>query len=136
MDKRLFKPALILLLVIVAGGAVTAFLLPARKANVYNPPSIIEPKLPTETTSQNSEDGTVIVSMKKEVNNDGSSKYSFYVSNNLVFSNTLSKGKTMSIPFNTWSNDNKYFFVKDSDNNYYVVSAANGANYINPALIF
>lgn len=78
------------------------------------------PALPKpQIISQISSDGTKEVIMKKTYNKDNTQTYTFSTTDGLgnnemvIFSKILDDTKTMSIPFNTWSPDNKYFFVQE-----------------------
>lgn len=80
---------------------------------------------PTQAPMQNvfsqiSPDGTKKVIMKIARNKDDTQTYSFYTSDDssaneqLIFSKTLDKTKYMTIPFNTFSSDNKHFFIQEN----------------------
>ncbi|MDO8658412.1 MAG: hypothetical protein Q7K55_06730 [Candidatus Levybacteria bacterium] len=78
------------------------------------------PVLPKpQITSQISSDGIKQVIMKTTYNKDDTQTYTFSTtdgvsaSEQIIISKTLDNTKTMSIPFNTWSPDNKYFFVQE-----------------------
>lgn len=70
--------------------------------------------------SQISPDGTKKVVMKITRNKDDTQAYSFYTSDGdgineqFIFDKTLDKAKYMTIPFNTFSSDNKYFFIQEN----------------------
>ncbi len=70
--------------------------------------------------SQISPDGTKKVIMKIDRNKDDTQTYSFYTSDGAganeqrIFSKTLDKTKYMTIPYNTWSSNNQYFFVQEN----------------------
>lgn len=80
----------------------------------------ILPVIPQPDTSQISSDGTKKLIMKTISNKDGTKTYNFLVSNGdgideqIVFSKTLGQ-KTISIPYNAWSPDNKYFFIQEGE---------------------
>ncbi|MBI4089186.1 MAG: hypothetical protein HY424_00590 [Candidatus Levybacteria bacterium] len=85
------------------------------------------------TSSQISPDGTKKVIMKITKNDDDTSTYDFLTAdeNNaneqLVFTKILNSTQNMTIPFNTWSPDNKYFFIqenKGSNKSIFVFNAA------------
>lgn len=99
------------------------------------------PQTQNNMISQESADGSEVLTMRKQVNTDGSTAYYFYVDNNLVFARTLTNGETMSIPFNAWSPDNKNVFVKESNGDYFVISSAvstdlNSISDVNPVTFF
>ncbi len=86
--------------------------------------------------SQISPDGTKKVIMKVTQNNDGTKTYAFSVSDEngsneqFIFAKTLDSASNMTIPFNTWSPDNKYFFIQENtgnNKNVYVFSATGAA---------
>ena len=83
------------------------------------------PIVSTETPSQNvfsqiSPDGTKKVVMQVTRNPDNTSTYDFSAmdgneaNEQHVFSKTLDSSRSMTIPFNTWSPDNKYFFIQEN----------------------
>lgn len=86
---------------------------------------------PLQTTTMDSPDGTKTLTMKQE-QIDRTITYSFDVSDpggvgNLIFSKEVPDTQVFSIPFNTWSPDNKYFFLKESSptvSNFYVFSSS------------
>lgn len=73
----------------------------------------------TETASQISSDGGKELTMKTTYNQDNTQTYTFFTGDEsldqeqTVFSKTLDNTKSMLIPFNTWSPDNKYFFIQE-----------------------
>jgi len=86
---------------------------------------------PVQTSTMDSPDGEKTLTMKKQPIN-GLIKYSFYIAapataEKLIFSKELTDTQNLSIPYNTWSPDNKYIFLKESTpilNNYYVFLAS------------
>ncbi len=88
----------------------------------------------TQVTRFASPDGTKTLIMKKQTNNNRII-YSFFItseidnSEKLIFTKTEDETKTLTIPFNTWSPDNAYFFIKEeiggvsNISNYYAFSA-------------
>ncbi len=80
--------------------------------------------------SQDSPDGKMTVTMNKlTVKNE--TTYSFYISKKLLFSKIIGPSARMSIPYNTWSPDDAYLFLKEDDKNVssYYVFKASGANF-------
>lgn len=86
--------------------------------------SLVQPPIPTiapapktSVISQVSSDGTKKLIMKMLVNKDYSQTYTFYSSNadssnqQFIFQQTVAPTESISIPFNTWSPDNNYFFI-------------------------
>jgi hypothetical protein len=73
---------------------------------------------PTQTsaTSQISSDGTQSVTIQTVQNKLGPQTDNILTANSTtpVWSKTLGPGETLSIPFNTWSPDNTYFFLLDN----------------------
>lgn len=74
-------------------------------------------------SSQVSPDGTKKIVMKATRNPDNTLTYDFSVSDGeganeqYIFTNTVDSSKSMTIPFNTWSPDNKYFFIQENVGN-------------------
>lgn len=109
-----------------------------------------EPQSKISTSSQISPDGAKNLTMKVMKNSDGTKTYDFLVSDGngsdeqLVFSKTLDSSASITIPFNTWSPDNKYFFIEENLNNnksVYVFKSmgaefAEGESYIDVTDIF
>ena len=78
------------------------------------------PALPKpQIASQISSDGTKQVIMKTTYNKNNTQTYNFSTADGsganeqAIISRVLDSTKTMTIPFNTWSPDNKYFFVQE-----------------------
>lgn len=71
-----------------------------------------------ETFSQISPDGTKMVTMKSVTNKDISKTYTFTTSDSdntnqqSIYTTILPSNESLSIPFNTWSPDNKYVFLQ------------------------
>lgn len=84
-------------------------------------PKVIPLEQP-KITSQISPDGGKKVIMRTIYNEDSTRTYAFSISNNSgeneqsIFKKTLESTKSMVIPFNTWSPDNKYFFIQEQTN--------------------
>ena len=92
-----------------------------RIASFNSPLAINSTEAPEQSVfSQISPDGTREVIMKIDRNKDDAQTYSFYTSDDtgineeLIFSKRLDKTKYMTIPFNTFSSDNKYFFIQEN----------------------
>lgn len=68
---------------------------------------------------------TLSVNMRK-INSENI--YTFTIGDNQIYSNTLPPGLSMAIPFNTFSPDNKYFFLEETslDKANYLVFTTNG----------
>ena len=72
---------------------------------------------PTVTTSsQTSSDGAKQLTLYVTEHKDTSKTYELTATQS-IFKKTLTEGNSISIPFNTWSPDNKYFFVEEHDGN-------------------
>ena len=84
-----------------------------------------------QTVTIDSPDGVKTLTMKKQQVKD-LTKYSFYTlapdtGKQIILSKDLKNTQNLSIPYNTWSPDNKYVFLKESTpilNNYYVFSSS------------
>ena len=78
------------------------------------------PAVQQNVFSQISPDGTKKVIMKVTQNPDNTSTYDFSVSDGNdtneqhIFTKTLDSLSSMSVPFNTWSPDDKYFFIREN----------------------
>lgn len=122
MEKHLAK-----ILTAVALLAVTAIVLiiyePASISNAGIPPLSIPVPTPTPSIPGVSEllspDGKATLILKKTAGED-TVKHDFLISNNdsesqlSILSRDVDKDSSMTIPFNTFSPDNKYFFLKES----------------------
>ncbi len=116
MDKHHFK--LLLGLLLVATFVVIVFIpkvtqgpatsIPQAVINAAASPSPI----PSQMSTQESPDGKNTLTMKREMNGS-SATYSFSTKDGALFSKTVDNTTTLSIPFNTWSTDDKTVFVKE-----------------------
>ncbi len=102
-----------------------------------------------ETTMVVSPDGTWKLTMKKQ-QKETTISYSFLTGatadnhEQLIFNKTISVAQNLTVPYNTWSPDNKYLFLKESTpagDNYYVFTAAgnlfsDNSPYINVSDLF
>ena len=70
----------------------------------------------TNSTSQISSDGTQTVTVQTVQNKYGTQTDNIFTANETVplYSKTLSQGESINIPYNTWSPDDKYFFLQDT----------------------
>lgn len=107
-----------------------------RANNPYVPPvALAQPSKATEITSP---DGKMILTMKEEKGKENVT-YIFTLKDeakntqNQVYTNIVPMNVSMSIPLNTFSPDNKYFFLKESNgqDNYlaFSVSGTQIANF-------
>jgi hypothetical protein len=90
-----------------------------------------------ESTTVYSPDGTSKLVMKKQIS-DSLVDYSFFTSQ-LIFQKTESRSQSLSIPYNTWSPDNKYVFLKEatlSFSNYFVFSADGSSQSVDVKSLF
>lgn len=71
-------------------------------------------------SSQNSSDGNVNTHVESSLNRDGSQAVSIFATDGsdrnkkVIFNTTLQKEDQVVIPYNTWSPDNKYFFIREN----------------------
>lgn len=99
------------------------------------PAEIISPKI--TLSSQISPDGTKKVIMKATENNDKTKTYDFSTANRdgsneqFVFTKIIDSSKNMTIPFNTWSPDNQYFFIQENtgDKKHVFIFKATGVSF-------
>ena len=104
-----------------------------NESRASTPPKIIVPSvnpiLKIETASQISPDGTKNLKMKKIPDSDGSYAYVFTVTDGsganeyALYTAKVQNPENLSIPFNTWSPDNKYLFIQKNENGALVFKA-------------
>jgi hypothetical protein len=119
--------------------------------NASSPTPTVTPSImPTpqvSTTSQISPDGTKKVIMKVTHNADATQKYEFSTADGSggneqpLYTTTLSGSDSISIPFNTWSPDNKFLFLSKNTTDALVFNAsgtpfANGDAFLDIADTF
>lgn len=105
-------------------------------SSISVPTEAISPKV--TISSQISPDGAKKVLMKITENSDNTSTYDFSTADENganeqnVFTKILDSSKNMTIPFNTWSPDDKYFFIQENlgNNKKIYVFEANGALFL------
>ena len=127
-----------ILFLTLLGVTLTTFLLLQRGNKTYKrissagaPPQAVITPAPDEVNVMVSPDGTKTLTMRKQ-SSIKSTNYTFYSSSpghpdNLILDKNLESSQSFSIPYNTWSPDNKYIFLKESaanGNSYYVYLAA------------
>ncbi|HSX49090.1 MAG TPA: hypothetical protein VLE44_02420 [Candidatus Saccharimonadales bacterium] len=126
MVKRIFR--LLLLFFVVFFGGIGVFLY-TQKDQPKTTADLENVKLPTVVVaespdaSQTSPDGKRTLTMKTVTSGDLTT-YSFTDGSTVLFTKTLPKDSKMGIPSNTWSPDDKKFFVKETNSgntNYYVI---------------
>ncbi|MEK7079054.1 MAG: hypothetical protein AAB929_03200 [Patescibacteria group bacterium] len=89
------------------------------------------PSYPELNSVMGSPDGTKSLLMKKRRAED-QTNYSFFTSSSseypqLIFARDLDESHSLTVPYNTWSPDNKYFFLKETTptvNNYFIFNAS------------
>lgn len=87
--------------------------------------TVIPPVEASEIKSMDSPDGKLTLLMKT-TKSDGLVAYSFSISGKEIFGKAVDPSVSFSIPYNTWSPDNKYVFLKETgpaDTNFFVLSA-------------
>lgn len=126
MDKQIFKIVSISLILVVALASI--FFLVQKNSDtkqtetVKLPTSVAAENLP-DPTSQVSPDGSHTLTLKSSTSG-AQTTYSFYTADKLLLSTTIPTESYFSIPFNTFSPDNKYVFVKEvtpTKTNYHVL---------------
>lgn len=115
------------------------------------PTPTLAPVLPKPTTvSWNSSDGKYKVNMTLTINTDTTKTYAFTVTNitdnttTSLFSKTLPATVTMAIPFNAFSPDDSYIYLKEIDGEatqYYLFKSSgeafvNGSTFVNITPLF
>ncbi len=92
----------------------------AIEANSIETPLPAEVSFPESTVSEISSDGSKKVILKTIQNKDETKTVTLSTEDSggggqqVVFNIILEKGKNMVIPYNTWSPDNKYFFIQEN----------------------
>lgn len=82
-----------------------------------------------EETSWLAPNGKDMLTLIKETN-DSQTTYTFTTENGVFYNFTVPGTSLVSIPFNTWSVDNKHFFIK-LDNNFLVINGNGEALNVN-----
>lgn len=81
---------------------------------------IVTPAPSQNVFSQISPDGTKKVIMRINSGENDTKTYSFYTADGLgrnekyIFTRSLDVDSSMSVPFNTWSSNNQYFFIQEN----------------------
>jgi hypothetical protein len=97
-----------------------------KTSHISQPVTIIPPVEASEIKSMDSPDGKKTLVMKKTKAENGI-KYSFSVSEKEIFTKIVDSSVFFSIPYNTWSPDNKYIFLKETEitsASYFVLSVS------------
>ena len=103
-----------------------------------SPIGIVKPSpSPTQIATQESPDGKNTLTMKKQINGNMAT-YTFTTNDGILFEKTVTSSVIMSIPFNTWSTNDKTVFVKEATGditNWYVYPGAiNVTDFFNQKL--
>lgn len=113
---------ILVLLVLVAVVLSTPYLLARYKAfnYAYGQAPIAEPKASSPPSSDTKEDilapnGKATLTLNKKVSGN-QAVYTLTTDEGLYFNKTMTDGNNLTVPFNTWSPDNKYIFIKESKN--------------------
>lgn len=156
-----FRKVLFTVLFIAVVTSVCLFVLIQKDNKIYQPvfsatvPTLMLPSPtptsvgPIQVAEMDSPDGTKKLTMKRVLIKDMMS-YSFIISDNTGSTEPVSieisvkPSSSFSIPYNTWSPDNKYFFLKETSpkiTSYLVFSSdggtlARGASFLNIQDIF
>ena len=143
----------ILFIILAVGVSLGFFIHQNYKADtrVYSAlPDLLTPApSPIQTTSMDSPDGTKTLTMEKQEIKD-SARYSFFTSvksentKQTIFTKEVTSSQNLSIPYNAWSPDNVYIFLKEAtpiENSYYVFFASgnnfsDNSQYLNIQTIF
>lgn len=126
-------------LIILLAGLVGIFFFSQNSATPAIPDFVkaTAPEPEFTTTSQLSSDGTHELTMKTKDNKDKTTTYLFTVvlksdnTSQTIFNQTVSAETTFSIPFNTFSPNNKYLFIKQTENgkDHYLVFNSSGKDF-------
>lgn len=102
--------------------------------------TVAKAAIPTvNVAEQTSSDGKMLVTMQEKTNSDLTKTYSFYTSDmsgvnrTLIFTKTIISTSSMEIPFNTYSINDNYLFLKDNerDMTHYLLFNNSGALFGN-----
>lgn len=117
-----FKLLFFLLITLVAGGFLVFFLqkylTPSSNQASVVIPTFVQAESPQLT--QISPDGKELLTLKKEPNKEVTT-YTFTTVKGAFYSMTIPSNILVSLPFNTWSPDDKYFFIKQ-DSQFIVIT--------------
>lgn len=123
MGKLLFRISVLVILVAALVG-IASFMRKEPNNEAKRP----EPVFAASDTDVLSPDGKVTLTMKEKRVEEGI-LHTFLVSGREIFSKTLPKDSSLLIPFNAFSPDNKYIFLKESVSgqiNYFVLPLVGG----------
>lgn len=117
-----FKLLLFILITLITG----AFLIFTLQKNLNPNSPEVSIKIPTfvqaesPELTQGSPDGKELLTLKKEPNKEVTT-YTFTTLKGAYYSMTIPSNSLVSLPFNTWSPDDKYFFFKN-DSKFFVIT--------------
>ena len=124
-NKKLVSLVFILFLAVLSLGFTTfqsyktdTFVFAKIPENITPIPTVVVPG-PIKKDDMDSPDGTMTLSMESQ-QTDREIKYSFFTSvksesdRQLIFEKEIDVPKNLSIPYNTWSPDNKFLFLKQT----------------------
>jgi hypothetical protein len=103
---------LIAFVIIVVLAVFNISLIKNKSPSAPVPEAVIPLVEASETTSMDSPDGKLTLVVKTTKNGDVVT-YTFSISGKEIFVKTVDASITISIPYNTWSPDNKYVFLKE-----------------------
>ena len=118
-----------ILLGLIAGLGMYGYASYQRERAVPSPVLSIEPPSPTPTpVAQISPDGTHTVELRVQ---EGQTEIS--VNGQLIATRPGDSGRELRVPFNTWSPDDKYFFLEEekAEGEEYLVMKASGETFAN-----
>lgn len=102
--------------------------LTVQAATVSPKPTVVTNNPTVATTSQISSDGTKTVVVTTTQNKNGNQTYLVSINNGpTVYSETLPAGSSITIPLNTWSVDNTYFFLQKNSESQTQIMVFNGS---------
>lgn len=130
----------LLLFILVGFAAFMAYQKTAQNTPTNQPEIVSTPTPQPSTQSEiHSPDGTMNLIMQKKSLEDNSQVYSFFTqeiakkSKLLLFTKTVNEENSMTIPYNSWSPDNKYVFIQENNASSlaFLVFTASGDNFSN-----
>lgn len=134
MEKHHSKYLILILLIIAIAAGLTAYFAGSNQPKIANIPKFIPETTPApaKPTLVVAPDGKKTLSMRLGKTENGATQ-TFAMAEkdsdsfNNVFSKTVADGATITIPFNTFSPDDKYFFLKETNGtaqNYFVLASS------------
>ena len=114
--QNLSLKVFLLAIVIVLFGLILFLVMPQGNTVKKSNYSSVQP-VPSPTTANNevhSSDGKMNLVMKKAKESNGLNSYTFFISDKSIFTKRIANTGEMLIPQNSWSPDNKYFFLQEN----------------------